>query len=275
METERHTGEHTLRHHRRWANSTQCSQESFFWFFFFSFTFHGHCDLVLLDSPTFGQGRGLSIHVRSSPFKTLYSYISRVAVRFGDQVFEAGKGGKYILNGRTDPPLEQLIGSDFEVGLSKGRNEAQNIITIRVNYYTQIDIRERNGWMRVRIETGAPAQEFAASAGLMGSFPDGTHLGRDGVTEFVSVDEFGMEWQVKESLDGLLFQEPSPYPDKCELLSEATSVLRGRRLAESSISHHDAALACMKWSAFGDDSMDECISDVLISEDLGTAELGY
>lgn len=246
-----------------------------FLLFFFSFTFHGHCDLVLLDSPTFGQGRGLSIHVRSSPFKTLYSYISRVAVRFGDQVFEAGKGGEYILNGQSNPPLEQLLGSDFTISLSKGRNEAQNIITIYVNRNTQIDIRERNGWMRVRIETGAPAQDFAASAGLMGSFPDGAHLGRDGVTEFASVDEFGVEWQVKEPLDGLLFQDPSPFPDKCELLSEATSVLRGRRLAESSISYHDAAKACIKWSTFGDDSMDECISDVLISEDLGTADLGY
>lgn len=230
---------------------------------------------MLLDSPKFGEGRGLSIHVRSSPFKTIYSFISRVAVKFGNDIFEAGKDGEYILNGQVSPPLEQLHGSDFQVDLSKGRNKAQNVFTIDVNHNTRIGIRERNGWMRVRVDTGAPSEDFDSSLGLMGSYPQGTHLGRDGVTEIVSIDDYGMEWQVKESLDGLLFQEPSPYSGKCELLSEETSTLRRRRLAESSVSYEDAANACMQWSASGDDSVDECIQDVLISEDLGTADLGY
>jgi len=54
--------------------------------------FHGHCDLVLLEASHFANGKGLSVHIRSSPFKKIFSYISDVVIRIGNDILEVGGG---------------------------------------------------------------------------------------------------------------------------------------------------------------------------------------
>jgi len=54
----------------------------------YSHDWHGHCDLVLLHAPDFGNGKCLSIHVRSSPYREIFSYISDVAIRIGNAVLD-------------------------------------------------------------------------------------------------------------------------------------------------------------------------------------------
>lgn len=222
----------------------------------------------MLDNKYFDNGKGLSIHIRSDPFQTIFSYISRVAVRIGEEIFEVGPlGERHFQNGRPG----SIAG--FPVHYQPPpRRGMSRVYTILLGNSTRLVIRERQGWQHVSIH-GATASQFANSTGLMGSFTDGVWYGRDCTTVFVSVNDYGMEWQVQEELDGLLFQSPSPFPDKCELLTEDDLVQeqRGRRLSESSITHEEAKEACLSW--VDENDLDECIFDVLVAEDLDMAEL--
>lgn len=63
-----------------------------------------------------------------------------------------------------------------------------------------------------------------------------------------------------------LFQSPSPFPEKYDLpILNTQRNRRHRRLGESYVSYEEAAAVCSRWSG---QRMEDCINDVLISEDL-------
>ena len=73
-------------------------------------------------------------------------------------------------------------------------------------------------------------KKWKHTTGMMGSFPTGEMLARNGTALSVeNADEFGMEWQARENLfhnaDGVQF------PQACEM----PTVSAQRKLAESSI----------------------------------------
>ena len=235
------------------------------------YEYHGHCDLVLVRSDGYSNAKGLSVHIRSSPFKTIYSYISEVAIKIGHDLLEFKGKGTYYFNGQEQDPLANLHGDiNMEVTHPKARKWDY---TIYLDNGTTLKVRDQRGWFRVTFYD-ATAKDFGSSVGLMGTFKDGRLLGRDGEAIFDdrSINQFGMEWQVKANLDGVLFQTPSPFPDKCALpIDDGPSAMSRRRLAESSISYQDAARACARW---GEAGAEYCIRDVMISEDLEMAEGG-
>ena len=273
------------------------------------YDFHGHCDLLLVQSDSFRDGTGLAVHIRSAPFQDFYSFISHVAIRIGDHVLELGPHGTRVLNGvggdsrSHQPPLTLFAG--LPVDHKRIATRDANLYTIHLEDHCRLMIRDMRGWYRVHFE-GARAKDFRHATGLMGSFGTGTWLARDGRTimdessidnfgmewqvkeeldgllfstpspfpdkcelrqpfgtgtwlardgrtimDESSIDNFGMEWQVKEELDGLLFSTPSPFPDKCELRQNTNEKKRRRRLSEGVVSHFDAATACMKWGDGG------------------------
>ena len=238
------------------------------------YDFHGHCDLVLLKNDQYHDGAGIAIHIRSSPFKTWFSYISAVVVKIGEDVFEIGGKGQHWLNGHLNVLPESLLrnGSLLQIDVAQPRPGVRTY-TFKLDGGAELVIRGggRNGWFRVKINH-ATKEAFGASQGLMGSFDTGALLGRDGLTVFHSVRNFGMEWQVQEELDGLLFQTPSPFPGACHLPPEDQDV--HRRLGESGITHKEASAACA--AVVGSEQLlEECIMDVMIAQDLEIATISY
>lgn len=95
-----------------------------------TYDFHGHCDLVLLHAPRFGSSlhdgttntnsdeddesnknkTGLSIHIRSSPFQEILSYVSATAMRIGNDIVEVRSSGEHYVNG-----VRQTIGSTSSI----------------------------------------------------------------------------------------------------------------------------------------------------------------
>jgi len=230
------------------------------------YDFHGHCDLVLLEASHFANGKGLSVHIRSSPFKKIFSYISDAVIRIGDDILEVGGGGKCFFNGKSLPSLasETIGGYKMENTRTK---KGRAVYKIFLDGNQEIDIREYKNWITVYVMH--PSKDFAGTVGLMGSYEIGAWLSRDGKRTHHDINEFGLDWQVRES-DGLLFQTPSPHPDKCDL-PIVTSPRRKRRLTESSISREAAEEACAHWTP---KAMEDCIMDVMISEDVGMADGG-
>jgi len=228
------------------------------------YDFHGHCDLILLEASHFGQGKGLSVHIRSSAHKKIFSYISDAAIRIGNDVLEVGGGGQHFFNGKHLPSLasETIGGYKMEHTTTK---KGRAVYKIFFDGHQHLIIREYKNWITVTVKHPLD-EDFAGTVGLMGSYETGSWVSRDGQRTHHDVNEFGLDWQVRAS-DGLLFQTPSPHPDKCDL-PIVTSPAHKRRLAESSISREAAEEACAHWTP---KAMEDCIMDVMISEDLGMA----
>jgi len=234
------------------------------------YDFHGHCDLVLLNAPHVADGhgntnKGLSIHIRSSPIKTVLSYISDVAIRIGDDVLEVGNGGKHYINGvlQTVGATEDLAG--YKVSSSRAHKKPRYVYKIHLET-EEIDIREYKNWITISI-IYATQSNFGTSVGLMGRFEDGAWIGRDNVTVHTDINEYGQDWQVQGAVDGFLFRVPSPHPKQCDMPSLEMKKFRLRRLEESHVSMEEAMQACAHW---GSEIMD-CVLDVRTSGDVGVA----
>ena len=51
------------------------------------YDYHGECDLVLLDAPSFAHGLGLTAHTRNKG-RYGYSFIESAAIKIGDDILE-------------------------------------------------------------------------------------------------------------------------------------------------------------------------------------------
>ncbi|CAB9513929.1 expressed unknown protein [Seminavis robusta] len=110
------------------------------------------------------------------------------------------------------------------------------------------------------------------STGLMGAIHGHKMLARDGVTELTDPNEFGQEWQVRDS-DPTLFEVRDrypQYPEKCVLRAPSDVSSIRRRLGES-ISRPEAEIACAGWSF---DERAGCIRDVMATGNTEYAEAG-
>jgi len=238
--------------------------------------FHGHCDLLLIESPSVADGAGLSIQVRSSPYKEIFSYISEAAIQIGGRVLTIGSGGKHAIDG-----VPQILGETGSLVVDdlhqhpvqssatwKGRRVYKIHLGDGPHGKEEIVIREFKNWITVSI-IHASAANLEKSKGLLGRFPDGALLGKDGKTIHTSYDDFGQDWQVPPG-DSLL--GPGPFLDSsCAPLQALKDIrLRGRRLGESSITRAQAMEACKHWRS----QMENCITDVQVSGDLEMANAG-
>jgi len=232
-----------------------------------SFDFHGHCDLVLLHSEAYG---GLDIHIRSAPLRHVFSYVSNAAVRLGEDVLEVASEGKHYING-----VLQEIGT---TGMLSGHLVTSSVnkkrrftFKVKLEGKTEVILRLYKNWISITV-MHAHENDFGDSVGLMGTFQDAAWLGRDGITVHQDIAHFGRDWRVQGDKDGLLFQEPSPFPDHCDE-PEETAAMREqrRRLAEATITREEAMEVCEKYGNGA--HIEDCVGDVQISGDLEMAQL--
>jgi len=238
-----------------------------------SFDFHGHCDLLLLDT-TLADGARLMIQVRSSPYKEIFSYISEAAIQIDDHVLTIGSSGQHSIDGvpqvvgKTEPLAVDEV-RRYPVQSSKAKRKPRYVYKIHLGNgphgKEEIDIREYKNWITISI-LHPSASNMNKSKGLLGRFPDGALVGKDGKLIHTNYDDFGQDWQVPpgESLLG-----PGPFSDSCAP-SQALETRRHRRLQESSITRAQATKACEHWG----NQMEDCINDVQISGDLEMANAG-
>lgn len=221
------------------------------------YDYHGECDLVLVHNPSFADGLGLDIHIRTSR-KRYMSYIERVAIRIGSDIMEFANSVDWWLNGELMKSSGKL--SEYEVRRWK------KAISIRLDesIKSKIDlITRKNGMPYVHLD-GGTSDIFLGSLGMIGDFETGHTTARDGKTILPDPVLLAREWQVRP-IDGSLFmtsREPQ-YPKQC---LEPKKFLNGRL----GLSHmqKSAEQACKAW---GQD-IDECIFDVIATRDMAAAE---
>jgi hypothetical protein len=225
-----------------------------------SYDFHGICDLVLLKNAQF-DGVGMDIHIRSKRMVERFSYVDGASVRIGDDTLEVkgGKNGGFWINGEQRAE-EAVLSGKFPVAIKKV-NDKSSEVTIKLGGTEAIVITTWNAMVRVSI-SHASSEHFGTSVGMMGAFPAGEKLGRDGVI-IDDFDKFGQEWQVLTTEPKLFHEIANAVlsPARCEIPNR--SEMR-RRLGAASLTVEEAKMAC---SRVNPDEFDLCIFDVMASND--------
>jgi len=230
------------------------------------YDFHGVCDLVLLENPAFGLGKGMDIHIRTMKTR-LFSYISSAVLRIGEDTFEVRRDG-YWLNGKKDASLESGI-SGYSIKfkqLTEKANHDQQQYIVTLNSMESISFKTFGDMIRVDVES-AKGESFKESHGLMGTYgTDSERVGRDHITVIQDFNEFGKEWQVGADEVSLFHNVEGPQaPEECKMPIASAN---RRRLGETKVSMEDAEVACARLS--GNDR-DMCIFDVLAIDDTDVA----
>jgi hypothetical protein len=232
------------------------------------FDYHGECDLVLFQSPTFESGLGLAVHIRTQ-IRHGMSFISSAALRIGTDVLEVASQGVYYLNGVAGADLPAAF-AGFAFSHTQPTDK-QHVFDVHLGGREHIKIKTYKDFVSVLVEKGS-SKHFGDSVGLMGDFDMGHLFSRDGETVFDDLNAYGQEWQVL-STEPTLFQTARfpQHPQMCTLPPPATES-RGlrRRLSESSVEELAAEKAC----AHLGERKDDCVFDVLATGDLDMATAG-
>lgn len=234
------------------------------------FDFHGACDLVLVDSPNFDDGKGLTIHIRTK-IVTWWSYIDTAVVKLGDDTFEVqgGKHGewKYWINGipgtQTESGILEAPIGGYNIMFTDVSKKQKRFRLMELPPGLAVSFETFNDFVRVNVRADTK-KHFLGALGLMGSYPDGAKVARDGTTVMTDNDAFGMEWQVQANEEKLFHNlEGVQAPDSCRMPTMAES--ESRRLGEASVDMEDARQACAHVSNPQD--FDACVFDILATND--------
>jgi hypothetical protein len=158
------------------------------------YSYHGECDLVLLQNEDFADGLGMDIHIRTTQ-QSFYSYIESAALRIGNDILEV-TGTDFWINGvqGSDADLPTTIGGfqfHFPTYSPSGKakfyqvdlNNGDNVLIRSYSHFMSVDVLGRS-------------RDFGTATGLMGNYYSSEMLGRDGKTVIQDSDVFGSEWQV-------------------------------------------------------------------------------
>jgi hypothetical protein len=231
------------------------------------YDYHGECDLVLVDNPTFWNGLGLKVHIRTERYK-YWSFISNIAVKIGDNVLEFNNDvNNFKINGERVEEKKKYVYT-YLSGFHVRRDPKAISIRFDSGIKAKIDlIQRKNGFPAVVVD-GASTEIFKGSLGMLGDWETGKRLARDGVTEMNDEDAtaFALEWQVRDT-EPLLFSEARypQYPTICTPPSKSLT----NRLGMSSF-RKEAEQACAHWTH----DKEDCIFDVIATRDITVAAEG-
>ena len=241
----------------------------------------GECDLVLARGEKFGNRLGFEVQIRTE-IRNVWSFISAVAIRIGNDILEVDSSGRHYINGVGGLDLitdKQALETVFPISWRMeyvGKHTGQ-IYAINLhgdNHQEQkgantLVIKVYNGFLDVEIN-GGDSKDFGDSVGLMGDFNTGSHLARDHRTVVDDDVEFGMEWQVLDT-EQMLFRDAGngpQHPTQCKMPLPSSLTLQDRRLSVDPKFRAEAQRAC---AAASKNDVDACEFDVLVTGDLGMA----
>lgn len=201
------------------------------------YDFHGICDLVMLQSYNFMDGRGLDIHIRTAE-RDGTSYISTAVVQIGLDKLEIHQDGTFQWNDDADIDLPSTFGdASLNYTVVDGWLPIWDIVTPRGG---RIYLQVFDTMVDVKLY-GFTNEDVTDSVGLLGDFQTGFLMDRQGQWVF-DTDPFGLEWQVRDT-DPLLFStiRAPQYPTACAMPDPQAIA---RRLENSIISEQEATKLC-------------------------------
>jgi len=207
----------------------------------------------------------------------VWSYIENAVIRIGGNILEIAGGTnkeRFWIDGvvQGTESKEHSDGGVVVVGKLSTYNikftrvsEKSRKFVIDLGIDEAIIFKTWNSFVNINVQN--PTKDhFNGSVGLMGNFPSGVRLARDGNTAIEDINVFGQEWQVKSSEPELFLATGSIGPnEKC---SSPSNVEMRRRLGESKITPEEAKIAC---SVVDDELVDLCMFDVMATNDVSSS----
>jgi hypothetical protein len=244
------------------------------------FDFHGGCDLVLVDNPSFQDGKGLTIHIRTK-IETWWSYVEAAVVKIGEDSFEIQQNQFYKNGEAIDMSVvtEEPTKSDVAGNLLRYKRKGGNIeALIYFGNGENLKLKTYKGFVTVQVgEQDETSSVYQGSHGMLGNYPDGARVGRDHVTLIEDVNAFGKEWQVLPEEPKLFASYDAewvvPAGQTCAMPeeTEAKVSLRRRRL-ENGMPMDEAEKACAHLKDAAEHKA--CVYDVIATQDLSMASGG-
>ena len=228
------------------------------------YDFHGQCDLELISDPKFMMGKGLEISIRTKIVRQ-WSYIDSVAIRINGDILEVQGGGaeqKYWFNKQYQGELTEMAGLPVSY---KKRHSKGHSYAIDLGDHGAIEVKTWKEFVRVDFRNPT-AHLYGNTVGLLGKFPSGEMLARDGVTIIDDPVEFGKEWQ----MHSMLFHEGRSLDGACLMPEDIQTSTKRRRLGEAKVTETMAVLACQH-AHVEEEDLDACIFDVLGADDIDVA----
>jgi len=236
------------------------------------FSYHGECDLVLVHVPNFASGSALNVHLRTK-IKSDYSVITDFAIGIGSEILEVAGKWNFRINGiqTSEPPaifagfpIEKLNATKY----CKRKDGCPNVLMFKIDLGFHGDI-VLTCWKDI-VGTSISASKigFPGAVGLAGKWGVSGMFSRDG-TKLENSDEFGREWQVRDTEPRLFHENREPqYPTSCRPPPKLTS----RRFEADSLFYKEAQDACSHRS---EDDREMCLFDVLATGDLEFAYVPF
>jgi hypothetical protein len=203
------------------------------------YTFHGQCDLVMVSSASFDNGRGLDLHARTVLTDRSWSFISNVALRIGEDILEIGDKNSHYFNGMKDVKFPIMMADKYQVSRTivdiKTTNDdnreevTEQKLTYTVDLINQqsIVLQTFRNMISINVGTHLPDPQ-----GMLGYHNRKGMIGRDGDTVLTDANEMGYQWQVQD-YEPKIFHEVKrqPYPESCRIPSSVSD--QRRRLGQT------------------------------------------
>ena len=254
------------------------------------YDYHGQCDLIYTTCPKFDDNKGLHLHLRTQFVEpNMWSTISSIAIKIGEDVLEVQNNGNYYVNGEPNVLLTDTTNlSDHALIQQLDKDGSRTVYKIDLKGNVSLYIKVRSLFERdslsftikgVHNHRKNGGHFFDDCVGLSSTWehPGGERflVGRSGThyAKHEAVD-FGPEWQVDFTKnDPSLFYEDtgrqlphqecidSPLQSKDQRHLKALHEVDGGALARQ------AEEACSNLNGRGD-LFDACFFDVLVTGDV-------
>jgi hypothetical protein len=222
-------------------------------------TFHGECDMLLLESVL----AGVAVHIRTT-LKSTFSFIEQAVIKIGDATLLEFHQDALFVNGQHVPDDVVTAGAvelPDEINLSmlptkKNRRSFQVDLANGLSFV----VSSTKYFMSVNLD--GDISTLTDAVGMFGEYGTGDLYGRDGhpISDY---QEYGHEWQVHPEEDGQLFMEArAPQWPQATCNMPVAQISRRRLRANHHILYEDGKAAC---SASHPEDVDLCIDDVLMT----------
>jgi hypothetical protein len=233
------------------------------------FDYHGECDLVLVDNPSFNGGQGMKLHIRTKRIK-YFSYIEKIALQIGSDVLEFDNDvDNFIINGTKVEANKKHHKTTFAGFVVRRDLKAISVRLSDKAGKAKIDFHTRKNGFPAVIVDGGSTDIFDGSLGLLGDWRTGRRVARDGVTPLDDEDAtpFALEWQVRDT-EPMLFQDARKpqFPEACIPPQQMVSGRIGSKLMRE-----EAEKACAHW----EEDKEDCVFDVVATRDILVAKEGH
>ncbi|CAB9512583.1 expressed unknown protein [Seminavis robusta] len=246
------------------------------------YDFHGGCDLVLVDHPAYKNGQGLTIHIRTK-IETWWSYIDTAVLKIGEETLELTgnaqeeglwvNGAAIITDTNDEWNFSKFAGYVLRYKSVTANDRIRREAHLHLGNGEKILFKTFADFVKVEFMNESD-NTLKGSLGLLGTYPEGQRVGRDGATMMEDVNMFGQEWQVKPDEPKLFHSYTADWVvaagQACAMPVDTLekSQLRKRRLANGLVKD-EIEKACAHLKDPSDHKA--CVFDVIATQDITMA----